>query len=369
MSPIAAPLLAWYDAHRRDLPWRRTSDPWAILVSEVMLQQTRVEVVEEYWRRFLARFETPAALAAASDEALLEHWAGLGYYRRARFLRAAAAAVVERHGGRFPADHDALLALPGVGRYTAGAVASIAFGLPRPVVDGNVARVLSRLFLVEGDPTRGATARRLWELAEEHLDRTRPGDFNQAVMELGAVVCRPKAPRCEECPIASACRARRDGAIDRFPTPKARRAPVDVRVAAAVLRRADEVGLVRRAASARMAGLLDLPALELAPRSDAPRRLSEWLRATFDVSVPRLSRVGTARHGITHHRIEVEVYEAEVAPGTEASPPRGDPSAAAPHRIAAAPDAEGLRWVRSDDLPRLGLSALGRKILAAAADA
>ncbi|MBC7172514.1 MAG: A/G-specific adenine glycosylase, partial [Polyangiaceae bacterium] len=209
---IRSALLEWFDRAQRDLPWRRTLDPYAIWVSEVMLQQTRVETVIPYYERFLTRFPTPAALAEAEEDAVLAAWSGLGYYRRARMLHAGAREVVATYGGAVPEAREARLALPGVGRYTAGAIGSIAFGKPEPIVDGNVARVLSRVRFIETPPGRADTERRLWDEAERLVYGERPGALNQALMELGATVCTPSSPRCTECPIARACAARSKGA-------------------------------------------------------------------------------------------------------------------------------------------------------------
>ncbi len=197
-------LLAWYARHGRDLPWRRTRDPYAILVSEVMLQQTQVRRVLEYYPRFLARYPTVADLAAASAPAVRESWDGLGYYRRAANLQRTAQQVAERHGGRFPDDVGALRQLPGIGRYTAGAVASFAFGRDVPILDTNAARVLARVF--GAGRRRGRTAR-LWALAETTLPAGRAYEFNQAIMDLGALVCRARRPTCPACPVRRACRA------------------------------------------------------------------------------------------------------------------------------------------------------------------
>jgi len=196
-------LLRWYARHGRDLPWRRTRDPYAILVSETMLQQTQVRRVLDFYPRFLARYPTVEDLAAATPAAVRETWEGLGYYRRARNLQHSAELVAERHGGRFPEDLAALQRLPGIGRYTAGAVASFAFGQDAPILDTNAARVLSRVF---GPGRRAGRTRRLWALAEVAIPPGRGYDFNQAIMDLGAMVCRARRPECPGCPVRTACR-------------------------------------------------------------------------------------------------------------------------------------------------------------------
>jgi A/G-specific adenine glycosylase len=202
-------LLAWYGRHQRPLPWRRTRDPYAILVSEIMLQQTQVARVEDYWTRFLGRYPTVEDLAAASADAVYESWAGLGYYARARNLHAAAKQVVRDHDGAFPSEPDRLRTLPGIGRYTAAAVASIAFGADVGTVDTNVARVLGRVFRLRGATKSAARTRRTWQLVDSLVPRGRAGDWNQALMDLGATICTARAPRCPACPVRTACRSGR----------------------------------------------------------------------------------------------------------------------------------------------------------------
>jgi A/G-specific adenine glycosylase len=199
-------LLAWYGRHQRPLPWRRTRDPYAILVSEIMLQQTQVSRVEDYWTRFLERYPTVDDLAAASSDAVHDSWAGRGYYARARNLHAAAKEVVRDHGSRFPPEPDALRKLPGIGRYTAAAVASIAFGADVGTVDTNVARVLARAFEIRGKKKSAARERRTWTLVNALVPRGRAGDWNQALMDLGATICTARTPRCGACPVKPACR-------------------------------------------------------------------------------------------------------------------------------------------------------------------
>ncbi|HLJ55591.1 MAG TPA: A/G-specific adenine glycosylase [Chthonomonadaceae bacterium] len=201
---IAAPLVAWYRAHKRDLPWR-VGSPYAVWISEIMLQQTQVATVVPYFLRFMERFPSVEALAAAPIDDVLRHWAGLGYYARARNLHRAAQIVAAEHGGRVPDTAAAIRALPGIGRYTAGAILSIAYGVPLPLVDGNVVRVLSRLTGMRGDPKSAANQAALWTLAERLVPAVRPCDFNQGLMELGALVCRPDEPLCEQCPLLPHC--------------------------------------------------------------------------------------------------------------------------------------------------------------------
>ena len=209
--PVCEPLLAWYDAVRRDLPWRHTRDPYRIWLSEIMLQQTRTETVKAYYARFLTLFPTVADLARAPQEQVLKAWEGLGYYSRARNLQKAAQAVMESHGGAFPASYEGILSLPGVGPYTAGAVGSIAFGLRVPAVDGNVYRVASRFYGVREDVGRPDVQRRIRERVTADLPAERPGDYNQALMELGATLCHPGEPDCASCPWHDLCDAAGEG--------------------------------------------------------------------------------------------------------------------------------------------------------------
>ena len=211
MSAIRGKLLCWYDEAGRDLPWRHTRDPYAVWVSEVMLQQTRVETVIPYYERFLESFPTARALAEADEDTVLSHWSGLGYYRRARLLHQGVREVVAEYGGEVPEDADARRALPGVGRYTAGAIGSIAFDKEEPVVDGNVTRVLARLLRIKKPIGSSATTNQLWEEAARLVPGERPGDLNQALMELGATLCTPTKPRCLICPLTDACTAAKHG--------------------------------------------------------------------------------------------------------------------------------------------------------------
>jgi A/G-specific adenine glycosylase len=304
-------LLAFYDRSRRDLPWRNTGNPYAVWVSEVMLQQTRVETVLRYFTAWMRRFPDIVALARAPEADVLHAWQGLGYYSRARRLQAAARAVVERHGGELPSDPALLRALPGVGAYSAGAIASIAFGKREPLVDGNVVRVLTRVFGLRGDPTRGALKRSLWELARELVPEQRPGDFNQALMELGAVVCTPRSPACSACPLEKSCVARRSGLTELLPELPARAAPTAVRAAAAVLCERGRVLIVKEPADApRWAGLWTFPHAERAARESAARAVRRAVLDQAALAVEVGARIGVIPHTITRFRIELEAFEA-----------------------------------------------------------
>jgi len=304
---IVESLLAWYRRERAALPWRDDPTPWRVLVSELMLQQTTVKAVIPYFERFLDRFPEPAALAAAGENEVLALWSGLGYYRRARMLHAAAGRIEEDHGGRVPDDAALLRELPGVGEYTTAAVGSIAFGLPLAVVDGNVERVMARLFALPGGKDDSRFRRRVREAADRLLPETAPGDFNQAVMELGRVVCTPRSPRCLVCPLAKPCVSRRRGDAERRPRPPARKAVRNVTHRAAYVVRAGRVLLTRRPEGGRMAGMLELPTCP----SDAIEGLRSLLTGLgFEAEVGEI--VTTVRHSILSERITLRIHRVEL---------------------------------------------------------
>ena len=339
-------LLRWYRRNRRELPWRSTRDPYRVWVSEIMLQQTQVATATPYYERFVARFPTVRALARAPLDRVLAAWSGLGYYRRARHLHEAAGIVVREHAGRVPSEPRAFAALPGVGRYTAGAVLSMGFGAPLPVLDGNVARVLARLRARPLSIRRPADARALWAMAEELLAPASPGDWNQALMELGATVCTPRAPRCDACPLRAWCRARASGRPERFPPAAPRRAVEHVRRAVVRVEHRGRVLVVRRR-GALLAGLWEPPGVDLAAGEDAARALARVLAAHGVRGRLRRTRA-LVRHTITHRAIEVEVWRCE---------PSGPlPRASAEVRWAAAGDRE------------LALTSLARRVLGDARD-
>jgi A/G-specific adenine glycosylase len=344
-KPDPAALLAWYDRHRRKLPWRaeagRRTDPYRVWLSEIMLQQTTVKAAGPYFLRFLDRFPDVASLATAPLEDVLKLWAGLGYYSRARNLHACAKAVVEIHGGRFPETEAALLALPGVGPYTAAAITSIAFDAAATVVDGNVERVVSRLFTVEA-PMPGAKPK-IRRLAATLQPTARHGDFAQAMMDLGATICSPRKPACALCPWVAACKARAEGAPETYPR-KAKKAAKPTRYGVAfVAARADGATLLRdrpprgllggmaEVPTGRWAEDVDLSAPEAALLAEAPFA-ARWTR------VP-----GVATHVFTHFALELAVMTAQAG--------------------ANAPAPAGARWVSVEDLPGEALPTVFRKAL------
>jgi len=298
-------LLDWYAANSRDLPWRKTKDPYAILVSEVMLQQTQVKTVIPYYGRWMEAFPHASSLASAPEQDVLKLWEGLGYYRRARNLQATARQIATQWRGRFPDTLEGLLTLPGIGRYTAGALGSIAFGWKLPVVDGNVSRVLARFLGIKGPVKSAAVQEKLWAWMEMAIPEERPGDFNQAMMELGATVCFPKNPSCDACPLWNDCWARQRGWQERLP--KSEKIETVGRVeSAVVLRNAEKILLVQRSAGEWHEGLWALPSVMHSQNGadwiiDFNRRFKTKLRAT--------SMAFSSRYQVTHHRVELKVFE------------------------------------------------------------
>ncbi len=272
-SRIQKSLLAWYRRGHRDLPWRRTTDPYSIWISEIMLQQTRVETVKDYYRRFLEKFPTANVLAQAPLEEVLGIWSGLGYYTRARNLHKAAREIASTYGGKFPSEAEQVQSLPGIGPYTAGAILSIAFGEPAPLVDGNVIRVLSRLFAIDEPVELTATQKKYWRLAKEllplpEMGKNNPGDFNQALMELGATVCLPQSPTCLVCPVREVCQAWQRGNPNKYPPKKKERVLPFVENVVLLLMVGEELLLVRRHEVGLWGGLFEPPLIAKTGESD-----------------------------------------------------------------------------------------------------
>ena len=306
---IGRALLAWYAKHRRELPWRKSLDPYAVWVSEMMLQQTQVATVIPYFQAWMQRFPDVAALAGAAESDVLHAWQGLGYYSRARNLRRAAQEMVSKHAGRVPELVTELRALPGIGPYSAGAISSIAYGRAEPLVDGNVIRVLSRLFALRGDPNRAPLKNDLWEVARALVPAAAPGDFNQALMELGATVCTPQKPRCATCPLATDCAALAQGVVSELPQLPQRAKPTAVHMVAAVATRGDRVLVGKLAPSApRWAGMWLFPNVEVA-RAETPE--AAVVRALSECASLRGSATGlvcAVRHTVTRFRITLDAY-------------------------------------------------------------
>ncbi len=338
-------LLAWFTCCRRDLPWRRDRDPYRIWVSEIMLQQTQVVTVIPYFERFLAAFPTLGDLARADLQEVLRLWEGLGYYRRAQNLHRAARQLVEQAGGTIPDDPALLARLPGIGRYTLGAILSQAFERRLPVLEANSQRVLARLFGLRGDPRSEPTRSWLWQLAEHLLPRTQVGAFNQALMELGALVCTPAAPSCSACPLHALCAACKLGLQEEIPTPARKPEPVLIQEAATVLQHRGRVFLAQRPDTGRWAGLWEFPHAPVqsgeSHEAAAARLITELTGLRADIGKELL----TLRHAVTHHRITVVCFAARRTGGNFHS-----------SFYAAG------RWLRPEDLSSLPVSAPQRRL-------
>jgi A/G-specific adenine glycosylase len=339
-------LLAWFAKHARDLPWRRSRDVYRVWVSEIMLQQTQVKTVEPYFQRFVAAFPSIADLAAANEDAVLRRWEGLGYYRRARHLHRAAKQIVDDHSGQFPREIEAVRELSGIGRYTAGAILSIAFDDRHPILEANTLRLIARLIGYRGDPKSSAGQRVLWDAAESLLPRKNVGTFNQALMELGSLVCTPKSPQCTACPVVNLCVAAQKGQQDRIPPPKAKPRIEEVREASVVVRRRGRVLVRRCGADERWAGLWDFPRFAIGAENGSR------LRRQLETNVERLtgvvirpgSRLATIKHGVTRFRITLDCFEADYV------------------NSAANGQRKQHKWLRPTELAGYPLSTTGRKI-------
>lgn len=295
-----ARLMAWYQTARRDLPWRRTRDPYRIWVSEAMLQQTQVASAIPYYRRFLKRFPTVGTLANAPVVHVLEEWAGLGYYSRAKNLHRAAQEIVECHGGQVPESPRDLLKLPGIGRTTAGAIASIAYDRPAPVLDGNVIRVLTRYFCFRQDPSKSAVRSRLWTLAGHLVPARNPGFFNQALMELGALVCTHQSPRCPECPLRSGCLAVQRGLQEKIPAPGKATVRKTIQYVCGILETRGRVLVARRPLNALLPGLWEFPGGEAREGETLEAALRRNLSERLGIRVNPIRKVAQVTQLLSH---------------------------------------------------------------------
>src|SRR5437899_1139450 len=343
---VRARLLPWYDANRRDLPWRRTRDPYRILVAEYLLQRTRIQSGTPYYERFLKRFPTVQDLASAPLDNVLAVWEGLGFYGRARNLHAAARAIVDRHAGRVPESFEELTALPGVGAYTAGAVASIAFGVPVPAVDGNVSRVIARLFRIRDDVTRAVAKRRIHEIAARLVSPDRPGAFNQAMMELGATVCTPSSPSCPRCPVERVCLARAAGEERELPMRRSPRSTPVVPVVFGLVTASGHVLLVRRPRGRLLGGLWALPGGERIGRSDKGDLVAA-VRSQTGVDVEVAARWSRVNRTFSHRKWSGSIYRCT---------PRATPV-----------EGRAVRWLTREDALRLPLVPFHREAIEALA--
>jgi A/G-specific adenine glycosylase len=337
---------AWYRRHQRDLPWRFDRDPYRIWVSEIMLQQTQVATVVPYFTRFVAAFPSVGALAGADERDVLRLWEGLGYYRRARQMHRAAHMIVAEFGGRFPREIDEVRRLPGIGRYTAGAIVSMAFDRPAPILEANTVRLLSRLAAFTGDVSRGAARKALWGLAEAIVPARNCGQFNQALMELGSLLCTPKRPACPACPLGALCAARRLARQEQIPGPAARPRVEAVREAAVVAWHRGKVFVRQRAPGERWAGLWDFlrfPLIASAPRASR-QELVRKVRQQAGLSIRDPEKIATLKHGVTRFRITLDCYQAKCRAG------------------ATTLAAGQWQWIEPAELAQLPLSVTGRKL-------
>ena len=340
-------LLTWYKMHARDLPWRRNRDPYLVWISEIMLQQTQVATVESYFLRFRESFPTIEALAAADEQDVLRHWEGLGYYRRARQLHGAAKVLADEHGGAFPCDPESVRALPGIGRYTAGAILSIAFDAREPILEANTIRLFCRLLAYRGVPTTSEAQHTLWAMAEAVLPRREIGTFNQAMMELGSQVCTPKTPTCDECPVADLCRAKTLCAQDTIPALKPKKKFEDVHEVALIVRRRGRILLLRRPEGGRWAGLWDFPRYEM-DHDEEPalfRKLRDKLRTQTGIDAIPETYQKRLKHGVTRFRITLDCYTARYVESGEVPI-----------------DVPELKWVTTRQLAEYPLNTTGRKL-------
>lgn len=352
-SSVTEPLLAWYRQHARQMPWRMPGqrsgqahpDPYAVWVSEIMLQQTRVETVLPYFERWMKRFPDVASLASATQQEVLTIWEGLGYYSRARSLHRAAQKVITEYGGRLPDTVEQLLRLPGIGRYTAGAIASIAFGVDAPALDGNIRRVLARLFDVEIPARSGEGEKRLWELAATHLPPGEAGNYNQALMDLGAMICTPKKPVCAACPLQTQCLAYQHGVQEQRPVMAPRPALPHYTVAAAVIQRDGKVLIAQRPQNGLLGGLWEFPGGKLQAGESLPecleREICEELQAEIEIG----PAFGVYRHAFTHFKVTLHAFRCWLG-GAEPTPV----------------EASQIRWVEPGELANYPMGKIDRQI-------
>ncbi len=345
MPAFVPGLLAWFRQNGRTLPWRGHPDPYAVWVSEIMLQQTQVETVIPYFEKWMRLFPSLADLAAAPEQAALNAWEGLGYYSRARNLRRAAKIVVAEYGGRLPAEVESLRRLPGIGRYTAGAIASLAFGLDEPALDGNLKRVLARLFDVTEPVNSPAGERILWELAAENLPPGQAGDYNQALMDLGALICTPRNPECAACPVSGFCRAYRNGTQAERPVRAARPPRPHYTVTAAVIRRDGKVLLAQRPQNGLLGGLWEFPGGKQEPGENLQECLAREIREELGAEVEVGAFVGEFRHAYTHFKITLHAFECRLLDGE-------------PRPI----QAQAVRWAGLDELGDFPMGKVDRQI-------
>ncbi len=352
LAAFHAQVFAWFQQHQRDLPWRKSQDPYRVWISEIMLQQTQVATVKEYFRRFTAQLPTVQDLADAQEQDVLRLWEGLGYYRRARQLHAAAKEIVDRLEGKFPREVDEIQSLPGIGRYTAGAIASIAFGQRAPILEANTQRLYARLIGWDETLTTSASQKRLWQFAEDILPADEVGIFNQALMEVGSLVCTPKNPDCKQCPLSAHCQAFHLGRQDEIPRPKKKVEFIPITEIALVVRKKNQVLVRQCGQDERWAGLWDFPRFPVAEANGSAdlSGIAGQLAEAVGIEADLQHHLTTIKHGVTKYRITLLCHEMAYRKG------RLKPQAG--------PDGQPRvwKWIDVSHLGELPLSTTGRKL-------
>lgn len=304
-------LLEWFSANQRDLPWRHTYDPYQVWISEIMLQQTQVKTVLPYFERWMKALPTVESVAKADEQTILKLWEGLGYYSRARNLQKAARVIVEKHRGVFPSDDGAIRELPGIGPYTAGAIASIAFNQERPILDGNVIRVLTRLANDTRNTREAPMQKRLWQWAEEMVPKGHAREFNQGLMELGALVCTPKNPRCGECPLKGECQAYAAGTQEALPNRGKREKSVPITVAIAILQKSNKIFIQRRHAKGLMGGLWEFPGGKVEAGETPEEALHREIQEELSIGIKKIEPFMRLKHAYTKYQVDLHCFKAE----------------------------------------------------------
>lgn len=348
LHKIRMGLLGWYRRGARDLPWRRTEDAYSIWVSEIMLQQTRVTAVQPYYERFLKRFPTVEKLSRAKLDSVLKLWEGLGYYLRARNLHKAAKVVVRDYNGRLPESVEELQSLPGIGRYTAGAIASIAFGLQEPVIDGNVTRVLCRVLRIQENPQEAKVQKKLWRTAGQIVAQCKAGSLNQGMMELGAMVCLPKRPRCEACPLERFCSARKNGEQEKLPVRSTKKSLPHYIVAVGIVRRAGWILIDQRKPDGMLGGMWEFPGGKQHKKETLQETVQREIREELGIRVHVKEQLAKVEHGYSHFCVTLHAFDCRYV--------SGEPTA-----IGCA----AWKWVRAKDLRRYAFPRGSRKIIEA----
>lgn len=346
--PIQRNLLKWFRDNARDLPWRKNRTPYAVWVSEIMLQQTQVATVIPYFDRFMKRFPTVEKLARAKQDTVLKHWEGLGYYTRGRNLHKAAKLIVSDYGGQLPDTVEELQKIPGIGRYTAGAIASIAFNRPAPILDGNVIRVLCRLFCIDGNPKDDATKNQLWQLAEKLVHTKHPGDFNEAMMELGATVCTPQNPACLICPLQKQCSAMKTGRQHELPVRQKQKTLPHYTIVVGIVFKDDKVLIDKRKQNALLGGLWEFPGGKKKKNESFKSAVAREVKEETGIDITVGKRLCIVKHTYSHFKITLHAYLCEYESGT-ATPLACD----------------AVKWITQKDLDKYAFPAANVRIIKA----